>query len=100
MTVTEKELIEELTSIGYEKLRAKTPQQVVEVLQQIVKIQEIRRKQGELLVELRNTILLEWFGEEEKRKYLNTKRDGKVSLPQLKRLWKKLQEMASRFPPE
>jgi hypothetical protein len=102
MTVNEKELIENVehvTSIGSKRLRAKTSQQMVEVLQQIDKLQEIRREQGELLVELRKTLLLEWFGDREKERY---RRDGLSSLRkiQLSKLWKKLQEMASRFPPE
>lgn len=82
-----------------EKLREKSPQELVEMIEKIDHLVELRKKQGELLEELRRTLLLEWFGDAEKEKYINYKRDGRITWEslrfyQLKKLWERVQEWA------
>jgi hypothetical protein len=84
-----------------EKLRKKTPQQMVEMIQQVDKLLGLRKKQEELMLKLRRTLLLEWFGEEEKKKYIYTKQNGTFSWEmlqrlQLKKLWERLQDWAKK----
>jgi phenylalanine-4-hydroxylase len=50
---------EEITD---EKVRVKTFQEMFEIISKIDKLMELREKQGKLLVQLRDTLLLRWGG--------------------------------------